>query len=100
MSKYPRLELCIRLISLQTGIYTKPIWQWKWPENVEELERLASMLRDADEVDAFVRGSKEVQTALKEQYKLYVLDTFLEEVFEGPMHDWFFDDEWLEKSGL
>lgn len=78
----------VRELAGCNGLFTKNIWEW--PEDIgfdlEQLNKEAERL-SADEIQTFVDGDECVANQLAAKYEICALHKFLNEVFDGYLHD-------------
>lgn len=97
---YPILTIMIRTLARdnygsESYLFSENLWTW--PDNVAELEATANRF-DYEEVTEFAVGEDTSRVALVEKYGAQDLDTFLESVFQGDLHDEFFTDTYNEQT--
>ena len=92
---YPQLAGLIRLMARDNGLFEKPSKEWKWPDpdEAEMLENQASRLADDYEMEVFAIGEHTEHNKLVSKRRLKELSQFLNDVFDGDLHENFFSKE-------
>jgi len=86
---YPHLTLLIREVALDNRMPMLPEDEWKWPDNVKELEKEAAKLDDGEK-EVFAAGEHDEIRALTKKYKIGKLAKFLGEAFDGDLTQCFY----------
>lgn len=72
------------MIAADNGTIDYLLEEPRWPESVDlaELNRQASLLSD-EEADLFASGEDSERSRINEKYSIGLLDSFLNEAFDG-----------------
>lgn len=88
---YARLTKALQIMALDNGMSTKPLHDWEWPDNANDLEAIAQVLTDG-ELETLVAGEEIEQRAIVVENNADALHGFLNNAFDGPLTDNFFEE--------